>query len=35
MLGKGEWDNNIAEWVLGEGESGGIEEQELAVQALW
>jgi hypothetical protein len=35
MEGKGKRDNDIAEWVLGKGELGGMEEQELAVQALW
>jgi hypothetical protein len=35
MEGEGEQDKDIAEGVLGEGESGGMEERELAVWALW
>jgi hypothetical protein len=35
MLGEGELDKDIAEWVLGKGELGGVEEWELAVRALW
>jgi hypothetical protein len=35
MKGEGEWDKDIAEGVLGEGELGGMEEWEHAVWALW
>jgi hypothetical protein len=35
MLGEGELDKDIAKWLLGERESGGVEEWEHAVQALW
>jgi hypothetical protein len=35
MEGEGKQDKDIAEGVLGEGESGGMEELEWAVQALW
>jgi hypothetical protein len=35
MSGEGEFDKEIAKWVLNKRELGGVEEQEHAVGALW